>query len=121
MAQYIEKEKLYQKLHEAGGCRADKGSWADGWDQAIDEAIRLLDALPPADVVSKDRFIPLDNDDTLVRVFEHYKKTVSEEIFKAIFQILADADFKYEEIPEQGNPAVNYIFNAVSELKKRYT
>ena len=49
------------------------------------------------------------------------KAQVTEEIFKAIFQILADADIKYEEESELGNPIVGYIFNAVSEFKKKYT
>lgn len=50
MPEYIEREELYKKLHEAGGCDADKGSWADGWDKGIDEAIRLLKNQPAADV-----------------------------------------------------------------------
>lgn len=51
MPRYIDSEILWKKLHEAGGCGAEKGSWADGWDKAIDEAIRLLDEMPTADVV----------------------------------------------------------------------
>ena len=51
MAEYIEREALYEKLHEAGGCDAPEGSWADGWDKGINEAIRLLENQPTADVV----------------------------------------------------------------------
>ena len=51
MAKYIEREKLYQELHNAGGCDAPKNSWADGWDKGISEAIRLLTEQPTADVV----------------------------------------------------------------------
>ena len=42
----IDKEELYHKLDSIGGCGADKDSWADGWDKAITEAIRLLEAAP---------------------------------------------------------------------------
>jgi hypothetical protein len=51
MPEYIEREALYQKIHESGGCDAEKGSWADGWDSGINEAIRLLEEQPTADVV----------------------------------------------------------------------
>ncbi|MCD8382289.1 MAG: hypothetical protein LUC30_05150 [Clostridiales bacterium] len=46
MAEYIEREALYNALHEAGGCDAPPDSWADGWDKAIDEAIDLLGQMP---------------------------------------------------------------------------
>lgn len=46
---YIEREALFAKLHEAGGCDAEKNSWADGWDKGITEAIRLLNEMPPAE------------------------------------------------------------------------
>jgi len=42
----IDKDELYRKLDNISGCGADKGSWADGWDCAITEAIRLLEAAP---------------------------------------------------------------------------
>lgn len=42
----IDADALWQALHEAGGCDADPGSWAAGWDAAITEAIRLLDEAP---------------------------------------------------------------------------
>ncbi len=42
----IDREELYHKLDSIGGCGADKDSWADGWDKAITEAIRLLEAAP---------------------------------------------------------------------------
>ncbi len=44
----IDKDELYRKLDDIGGCGADKGSWADGWDCAIAEAIRLLETAPAA-------------------------------------------------------------------------
>ena len=49
--QLIDAEKFYQDLHNAGGCDAPKGSWADGWDKAIDEVIRLLNNQPTVDAV----------------------------------------------------------------------
>ena len=42
----IDRDALYYKLDSIGGRGADKGSWADGWDKAITEAIRLLEAAP---------------------------------------------------------------------------
>jgi len=42
----IDRGELYHKLDSIGGCGADKDSWADGWDCAITEAIRLLEAAP---------------------------------------------------------------------------
>ena len=42
----IDKDQLYHNLDSIGGCGAEKGSWADGWDKAITEAIRLLEAAP---------------------------------------------------------------------------
>lgn len=47
-------------------------------------------------------------------------KQVANEIFREIYQILADADIKYEEEPESGNPIVGHIFNAVSEFRKMF-
>lgn len=45
-------------------------------------------------------------------------KEVADSIFKKIYKILADADVKYEEEPESGNPIVEEIYNAVSEFRK---
>ncbi len=42
----IDRDELYRKLDSIGGCGADKDSWADGWDCAIAEAIRLLETAP---------------------------------------------------------------------------
>ncbi len=42
----IDKDEFYHKLDSVGGCGADKDSWTDGWDCAITEAIRLLEAMP---------------------------------------------------------------------------
>ena len=50
MAEYIEREKVYDMLNALGGCGAEPESWADGWDKAFDEAIRELDNIPAADV-----------------------------------------------------------------------
>lgn len=45
-------------------------------------------------------------------------RQVANEIFREIYKILADADVKYEEAPESGNPIVGDIFNTVSEFRK---
>ena len=50
MAEYIEREEVYEMLHALGGCGADPDTWADGWDKAIDTAIEELDDIPAADV-----------------------------------------------------------------------
>lgn len=50
MAEYIDREKVYDMLNALGGCGAEPESWADGWDKAFDEAIRKLDNIPAADV-----------------------------------------------------------------------
>ena len=42
----IDRDALYYKLDSIGGCGAAKDSWADGWDCAITEAIRLLEVAP---------------------------------------------------------------------------
>lgn len=47
----IDAEALYTELHEVGGCDAERNSWADGWDKAIDEAIRLVKNAPTVDAV----------------------------------------------------------------------
>lgn len=47
-------------------------------------------------------------------------RQVANEIFREIYKILADADIKYEEEPESGNPIVGDIFNAVSEFRKMF-
>ena len=50
MAEYIERDKVYNMLNALGGCGAEPESWSDGWDKAFDEAIRELDNIPAADV-----------------------------------------------------------------------
>lgn len=50
MAKYIKQKKVYEMLHEIGGCDAEPESWADGWDKAIDTAIDKLEKIPAADV-----------------------------------------------------------------------
>ena len=49
--EYIEREALFKKLHNVGGCDADTGTYAAGYDAAIDLAIELLKKAPAADVV----------------------------------------------------------------------
>lgn len=40
--EYVRMNDVLATLHNIGGCDAEPGSWADGWDKAIDEAIRLV-------------------------------------------------------------------------------
>ena len=48
--EYIEREAAWNSLNEIGGCGAEAESWADGWDKAINAAIRIVEQLPSADV-----------------------------------------------------------------------
>ena len=66
----IDGDKLYQALHEAGGCDASKGSWADGWDKAIDEAIRIVAEAPTIEIygtwISCSERLPEDSRDVIL-------------------------------------------------------
>lgn len=42
----IDADRLRDEVNAIGGCDAQKGSWADGWDKAIDECIRLIEEAP---------------------------------------------------------------------------
>lgn len=53
----------------------------DAFERAADELLRKQ-------IEDEKRYIPLDSDDALVRVFEHYKKTVAREIFAEIEDVL---------------------------------
>lgn len=45
MSEYILRNEVYQKLHEAGGCDATD-EWARGYDAGITEAIDIIDNIP---------------------------------------------------------------------------
>lgn len=49
MSEYISRNEVYQKLHEAGGCDATD-EWSKGYDAGITEAIDIIDNIPTADV-----------------------------------------------------------------------
>ena len=46
MRKLIDARKLWDAVNAIGGCGAERGSWADGWDKAIDECIRLIEEAP---------------------------------------------------------------------------
>ena len=48
--EYIEREAIYDKLHDIGGCDATD-DWSKGWDKAIDAAINIIEDIHVADVV----------------------------------------------------------------------
>ncbi|MCM1298214.1 MAG: hypothetical protein NC203_00465 [Firmicutes bacterium] len=50
MAKYVKVKKVLKMLHSLGVCGAERESWADGWDKAIDTAISELESIPAADV-----------------------------------------------------------------------
>lgn len=43
-----DKQALLAKLHEMGGCDAPPDTWARGYDDAIDEVYKMVEALPAA-------------------------------------------------------------------------
>ena len=65
--------------------------------------------------IDVDSLIPLDNDDALARVFEHYKKTVAKEIFDEIENNYADFLF------DGCRNIVVLTEKDFAELKKKYT
>ena len=50
MADYMERRRVLSILHEIGGCGAEPGTWADGYDKAINEAYDRISREPTADV-----------------------------------------------------------------------
>lgn len=38
VAEMLPKHAVLDRLHELGGCDSENGTWADGWDKAIDQA-----------------------------------------------------------------------------------
>ena len=50
MDKYIERRAIIEKLNEIGGCDATD-EWSEGWDKAIDTAVKAAEKLPAADVV----------------------------------------------------------------------
>ena len=49
MSEYILRNEVLQRLHEAGGCDATD-EWARGYDAGITEAIDIIDNIPSANV-----------------------------------------------------------------------
>ena len=50
MDKYIERRAIIEKLNEIGGCDATD-EWSEGWDKAIDTAVKAVEKLPAADAV----------------------------------------------------------------------
>lgn len=53
----IDADKLWDEINAIGGCGAEKESWSDGWDQAINSCIRLVENAPnvvhPVKIIQK--------------------------------------------------------------------
>lgn len=49
MGDCVKREDIINALHNIGGCGADNDPWAEGWDKAIDEAIRIVQNMPAAE------------------------------------------------------------------------
>ena len=52
MSDLISRKAVYEMLHGLGGCDAGD-EWSNGWDRAIDTAIKELDKIPAAYDVDK--------------------------------------------------------------------
>ena len=52
MSDLISRKAVYDMLHGLGGCDASD-EWSNGWDKAIDSAIKELDKIPTAYDVDK--------------------------------------------------------------------
>ena len=63
--------------------------------------------------IDVDALIPLDNDDALARVFEHYKKTVAKEIFDELGEYASD--FAAGHIDDDA------FLQAIYNLRAKYT
>jgi hypothetical protein len=46
MRKLIDARKLWDAVNAIGGCDAEPDFWANGWDKAIDECIRLIEKAP---------------------------------------------------------------------------
>lgn len=62
MSDCIERMRVLEELQKIGGCGAAPGTWAEGWDKAIDEAYNRILGLPAADVVPRPSWIPADEE-----------------------------------------------------------
>lgn len=40
----IDADSLWDEINAIGGCGAEKESWSDGWDQAINSCIGLVES-----------------------------------------------------------------------------
>ena len=65
----IDADALWNALNDAGGTGAEHGTWDDGWDKAIDAAIRMLEKAPT--VEPKPQWIPVT--ERLPECGEHYE------------------------------------------------
>lgn len=64
MADYMERRRVLSILHEIGGCGAEPGTWADGYDKAINEAYDRISREPTADIapVVHGRWMPFHSE-----------------------------------------------------------
>lgn len=51
MSEFVKRDDVLGILHELGGCDAERGSWSDGWDQAIDTAYDRVKGMDAVDMV----------------------------------------------------------------------
>ena len=49
--EYIERNDVCEKLNNIGGCGAEPDSFADGWDKAISETLKIIEDIPKIEIV----------------------------------------------------------------------
>lgn len=57
----ISRSKLLNKLNDMGGCGADKNSWDDGWDKAIDDVYKFVESEPAYTNIGDDKAEYINN------------------------------------------------------------
>lgn len=71
----IDADALYKELNDIGGCDAEKNTYAAGWDDAISNAIELLQDEPT--ILSSPNNI---NKNEMLQIIDHYGAQAQENI-----------------------------------------
>ena len=104
---------------------------------SLRDVIKAIDQTPTADVVPRceeERYIPLDSDDAINRVFAHYKKTVVREITDELLTAIEAMRRQYalvaHEAPHYGydhhelkgvERGLRHAISTIKEVKGKYT
>lgn len=104
---------------------------------SLRDVIKAIEQTPTADVVPRSEipeYIPLDNDHALMRVFEHYKKTVAKEMIDELLTVIEAMRQQYalvaHEAPHYGydhhelkgvERGLRHAISTIKEVKGKYT